>query len=81
MCRLPYPEAFAFEEGNLQSNISACPRLLCLSSLHSPISIPLFFMDYSGKLQVAEVDLQKKTRLKYDAFTHSSTPSQASLSG
>lgn len=74
-CMLPYPKAFAFEEGNLQSNVSACPRLLSFSNLHSPISIPLIFMGYSGKLQVAEADLQKKMRLKYAAFTHSSASS------
>lgn len=75
VCMLPHPKVFTFEEGNLQINLSACPRLLSLSNLHSPISIPLTFMGYTGKLQIAEADLQKKMRLKYDAFTHSLAPS------
>lgn len=59
---------FGSEESNLQSNISARPGLLSLSNLHSPISICPIFMGYSGKLQGAEVDLQKKMRLKYHCF-------------
>lgn len=61
--------AFGSEESNLQSNISARLGLLSLSNLHSPISICPIFMGYSGKLQGANVDLQKKMRLKYHCFT------------
>lgn len=57
-CMPPYPKAFGFKESNLQCNISVCPGLLSLSSLHSPVSMHLILMDYSGKLQVAG-DLQK----------------------
>lgn len=34
--------SFGFEESNLESNVSAHPRLLSLSSLQSPISIHLY---------------------------------------
>lgn len=53
---------------NIEGNVSAHASLLSLSNVHSPISIHLIFMGYSGKLQVAEVDLQKKMRLKYHHF-------------